>query len=45
MTEDTDQKLRMKASTKFIEKIARHPDSWDLKKGLSQKKAEVQETI
>jgi hypothetical protein len=36
-----DQELRVKASTKFIERIAKHPDGWDLVKGLSQRKAEV----
>jgi hypothetical protein len=30
-----------KASTKFIERIAKHPDGWGLVKELSQRKAEV----
>jgi hypothetical protein len=37
--------LRVKASTKFIERIAKHPDGWDLVKGQSQRKGEVQEMI
>jgi hypothetical protein len=36
-----DQELRVKANTKFIERIAKHPDEWDLVKGLSQRKAEM----
>jgi hypothetical protein len=43
MNEDPDQRLKVKASTKFIERIAKHPDRWDLVKELSQRKAEVQE--
>jgi hypothetical protein len=43
MIEDTDQGLRVKASAKFIERIAKHPDGWNLVKGLSERKAEVQE--
>jgi hypothetical protein len=31
-----DQELRVKASTKFIGRIAKHPDEWDLVKELSQ---------
>jgi hypothetical protein len=34
-----DQELRVKASTKFIER--KHPDGWDLVKELSQRMAEV----
>jgi hypothetical protein len=34
-----------KASTKFIGKIAKHPDGQDLVKELSQKLTEVQEMI
>jgi hypothetical protein len=40
-----DQELRVKASTKFIERIAKHPGGWDLVKELSQRKAEVQKMI
>jgi hypothetical protein len=29
----------------FTEKIAKHPDEWDLVKGLSQRKAGVKEMI
>jgi hypothetical protein len=36
-----DQELRIKASTKFIEKIAKHPDGWDLVKELNQRMTEV----
>jgi hypothetical protein len=36
-----DQKLRVKASTKFIEKIAKHPEGWDLVKELSQTMADI----
>jgi hypothetical protein len=36
-----DQELRVKASRKFIESIAKHPDGWDLVKELSQRKTEV----
>jgi hypothetical protein len=36
-----DEELRVKASTKFIERIAKHPDGWDLVKEISQRKAEV----
>jgi hypothetical protein len=32
-----DQELRVKASTKFIERIAKHTDRWDLVKELSKK--------
>jgi hypothetical protein len=30
-----DQELRVKASTKFTERIAKHPEGWDLVKELS----------
>jgi hypothetical protein len=40
-----DQELRVKASTKFIERIAKHHDGWDLVKELSQTMAEVMEVI
>jgi hypothetical protein len=33
--------LRVKASTKLIERIAKHRDEWNLVKELSQRKAEV----
>jgi hypothetical protein len=36
-----DQELRVKARAKFIERIAKHPDRWDLVKVLSQRMAEV----
>jgi hypothetical protein len=36
-----DEELRVKASTKFIERIAKYPDGWDLVKEISQRKAEV----
>jgi hypothetical protein len=36
-----DQELRVKANIKFIERLAKHPDRWDLVKELSQRKAEV----
>jgi hypothetical protein len=36
-----DQELRVKASTRFIERMAKHPDEWSLVKELSQRKAEV----
>jgi hypothetical protein len=35
-----DQELRVKTS-KFIERIAKHPDGWDVVKALSQRKDEV----
>jgi hypothetical protein len=37
--------VKSKASTKFIERIAKHPDGWDLVKELSQRMVEVQEII
>jgi hypothetical protein len=40
-----DQELRVQASTKFIEKIAKHPDKWDLVKELTRRIAEVQKMI
>jgi hypothetical protein len=36
-----DQELRVKESTKFIESTAKHPDGWDLVKGLSNRIAGV----
>jgi hypothetical protein len=45
MSEDAGLELRVKASTKFIERIAKHPDRWDFVKGLSQTIAEVQDMI
>jgi hypothetical protein len=33
--------VKSKASTKFFERIAKHPDRWDLVKELSQRMAEV----
>jgi hypothetical protein len=36
-----DQELTAKANTKFIERITKYPDGWDLMKKLSQRKAEV----
>jgi hypothetical protein len=41
MTEDAEPGFKSKANTKFIERIAKHPDGWDLVKDLSQRKAEV----
>jgi hypothetical protein len=35
------QELKVKASTKFIERIAKHPNGWDLVKELSYRIAEV----
>jgi hypothetical protein len=35
------QELRLKESTKFIERITKHPDGWDLAKGLSCRIDEV----
>jgi hypothetical protein len=37
-----EQELKVKTSTKFIERLAKHPDGWDIVKELSQRKAEVQ---
>jgi hypothetical protein len=39
MTEDA--RPGVKASTKFTERIAKHPEGWDLVKELSQRMAEV----
>jgi hypothetical protein len=36
-----DQELRVKASTNFIERIAKLPDGWNLVKELSQRMAKV----
>jgi hypothetical protein len=41
MTEDARPRVKSKSSTKFIENTAKHPDWWDLVKGLSQRIAEV----
>jgi hypothetical protein len=41
MIEDAGPGVKSKASTKFIERIAKHPNGWDLVKQLSQRKAEV----
>jgi hypothetical protein len=35
--------VKSKVRTKFIERIRKHPDGWDLVKELSQKMAEVYE--
>jgi hypothetical protein len=35
--------VKSKASTKFIERTAKHSDQWDLIKELSQRMAEVHE--
>jgi hypothetical protein len=35
--------VKSRASTKFIERIGKHPDGWDLVKKLSQRMAEVHE--
>jgi hypothetical protein len=35
--------VKSKASKKFIERTAKHPDGWDLVKDLSQSMAEVHE--
>jgi hypothetical protein len=45
MIEDPDQKLRVKASTKFVERRAKHSDRWALVKGLNCQIAEVHERI
>jgi hypothetical protein len=36
-----DQELRVKASTKLIERTAKLPNGWDLVKELSQRIADV----
>jgi hypothetical protein len=36
-----DEKLRVKASTKFIERITKHPDRWVSVKELSHRMAEI----
>jgi hypothetical protein len=41
MIEDAGPGVKSKASTKFIKRIAKHPDGWDLVKQLSQRKSEV----
>jgi hypothetical protein len=41
MTEDAGPGVKSKASTKFIERTAKRPDSWDLVKELSQAMSEV----
>jgi hypothetical protein len=33
--------VKSKASSKFIERIGKHPDGWDLMKELSQRVAEI----
>jgi hypothetical protein len=37
MIEDTGPGVKSKASTKFIERTAKHTDGWDLVKELSKK--------
>jgi hypothetical protein len=37
--------VKSKARTKFIERIGKHPDTWELVKGLSQRMAEIYEII
>jgi hypothetical protein len=41
MIEDAELVVKSKRSTKFFERIAKHPDGWDLVKELSQRQAEV----
>jgi hypothetical protein len=41
MIEDARPGVKSKARTKFIERIAKLPDRWDLVKELSQKMADV----
>jgi hypothetical protein len=41
MIEDTRPGVKSKAGTKFIERIAKHPDRWNLVKELSQTVAKV----
>jgi preprotein translocase subunit Sss1 len=41
MIEDTRPVVKSKASTRFIERIAKHPDWKDFVKALSQRQAEV----
>jgi hypothetical protein len=41
MIEDSGAGVKSKTSTKFIERIAKHPNRWDLVKMLSQRMAEV----
>jgi hypothetical protein len=41
LIEDAGPGVKSKASTKFIERIAKLPDGWDLVKELSQRMAEV----
>jgi hypothetical protein len=40
-----NQELRVKVSTKFIKRIVKHPDGWNLVKSLSERKTEVKEKI
>jgi hypothetical protein len=37
--------VKSKANMKFIERITKHPNKWDLVKGLSHGITEVHETI
>jgi hypothetical protein len=37
MIENARPEVKSKAKTKFIERIAKHPDGWNLVKELSQK--------
>jgi hypothetical protein len=41
MIEDARLGVKSKASTKFIERVGKHPDGWNLLKELSQRMAEV----
>jgi hypothetical protein len=41
MVEDAGPGVKSKASTKFTERIAKHPEGWDLVTELSQKMADV----
>jgi hypothetical protein len=45
MIEDAGSGVKSKASTKFIERRAKHPDGWDLVKEPHQTMAEVLEMI
>jgi hypothetical protein len=35
--------IKSKARTKFVKRIGKHPDRWDLVKELSQQMAEIHE--
>jgi hypothetical protein len=45
MIENASLGVKSKASTKFIERRAKHPDGWDLVKELNCRIADVHEII